>query len=105
MSNLLFSKKEIDTLIKALKSYQENPIPIGQKIPSDRIIQSLTSSSINKLENFSIFTSFTKDEWTIIAFSYRAEIEVPTFIDLSSDTEFYVQLEKKILNVIHESRS
>lgn len=89
-NSTLFTNKQKELLLNSLKMYLEFSVsPLKPELKSSLIL-----SSIEKLENLSVFTSFSKQEFTIMYMAlYQTEsylCEVKTF----SEKEFYELMEK-----------
>lgn len=87
---ILFTEKQKELILKSLEIYSEFPFcPLKPELKS-----ALIFSSIQKLKNLSIFTSFSKQELTIMYMSLDHIEDYPSEIKDFSEQEFYSLTEK-----------
>ena len=67
---MIFSPDEIHLVKDALSEY--NKVPRGDLI--EPVQRSVVSSALQKLDSFNLFTSFTKQEFTVMALSVHFRI-------------------------------
>ncbi len=97
MSNLIFSHDQIQLLITALSEYLQNP-PLFNFNLKEEVWRPSMDRCVKKLMSFSIFTSFSKQEFTVmlLAADYYERVLI------LDETEYDEELYTKTINTLSE---